>query len=214
MTNHFNCKEIHNILFDFGGVILNISHKRLEDAFRALGVPDFEKFFNQVVQSELFQKFEKGEISPKNFRSAIRDMTGIQVSDDVLDTAWNSIIGDYTPERIDLLVKIKKNYRLFLLSNTNEIHYDYYIGKFRKEYGFDFHSLFHNTYWSFKMGKRKPDPESFIEIIDKESIIPGNTLFIDDSKQNIIAAEVLGIKTCHLSMGLELTGLFQNSLLI
>jgi len=206
--------RIKNIIFDFGGVILNISHKELEDAFRSLGVSNFEELFNQAQQSELFQKFETGEISPHEFRSAVKSMTGLKVSNDVLDNAWNQIIGDYPPGRIDLLRKIKDNYSLFLLSNTNVIHYNYYIENFRLEFGYDFQSLFHQTYWSFKMGKRKPNADSFAEIIAKENIIPSETLFIDDSRQNVIAAEALGLKTLHLQYGMEITDLFRGSSLI
>jgi putative hydrolase of the HAD superfamily len=204
---------IKNIIFDFGGVILNINHKKLEEAFKSLGIPDFEHLFNQASQSELFQQFEVGKISPREFRMGVRSLTGLNITDDTFDNTWNKIINDFPARRINLLRQIKNSYKLLLLSNTNEIHYDYYIEKFRIEFGYDFQSLFHRTYWSFRMGKRKPDPDAYVEIISNERISPSETLFIDDSKQNIIAAANLGIKTLHLQNGMELTDLFQGSLL-
>ena len=121
-----NGSTIHNIIFDFGGVIIDISHQRLEESFRKYGVENFDLLFNQALQSELFQEFEKGEITPVQFRKEIRKLTNLDVSDDNLDQLWNQIIGDYPPQRIELLQRIKVNYKLFLFSNTNIIHYDYY----------------------------------------------------------------------------------------
>jgi putative hydrolase of the HAD superfamily len=205
---------IKNIIFDFGGVILNINHKKLEEAFNLLGIPGFEDLFSQASQSELFQQFEIGKISPGEFRKGVRSITGLKVTDDTLDWTWNQIIDDYPARRIDLLRKIKDSYKLFLLSNTNEIHFDYYIEKFRTEFGYDFQSLFHRTYWSFKMGKRKPDAGTYVEIMNNEKINPAETLFIDDSIQNITAAANLGIKTLHLQNHMELTDFFHGSTLI
>jgi len=204
---------IHNIIFDFGGVIIDISHYRLEESFRKFGVENFDLLFNQALQSELFQEFERGEITPIQFRKEVRKITDLDVSDDVLDQLWNQIIGNYPPKRIELLKRIRGNYKLFLFSNTNIIHYNFYIEKFKQEFGFDFHTLFDNTYWSFKMGKRKPDLAAFSEILNMEELIPNETLFIDDSMQNIVAANRLGIKTIHLASGLDITDLFKKGFL-
>ena len=209
-----NGSTIHNIIFDFGGVIIDISHQRLEESFRKYGVENFDLLFNQALQSELFQEFEKGEITPVQFRKEIRKLTNLDVSDDNLDQLWNQIIGDYPPQRIELLQRIKVNYKLFLFSNTNIIHYYYYIKKFKQEFGFDFHSLFNNTFWSFKMGKRKPDLDSFSEIMLMESLNPEETLFIDDSMQNIVAAKQLDLKTIYLESGLDITDLFKDGFLL
>lgn len=202
--------DIKNIIFDFGGVIINISHQQVENAFKALGVSNFEALFNQATQAKLFQQFEKGEITTSQFRDRIRELTSLNVSDDKLDDAWNLIIGDYPPQRIDLLNQINNNYRLFLLSNTNSIHYDYYIPKFESEYGYSFGSLFEKTYWSFKFGKRKPDLDSYKQLIAENQLIKGETLFIDDSVQNIEAAQKAGLKTVHLINDVEITELFTD----
>ncbi len=209
-----NESKIHNIIFDFGGVILNISHKNLEDAFHNLGIDNFDYLFSQAVQNELFQKFEKGEILPLEFRNEVRKMTGIEVEDDVLDYTWNRIIGDYPRHRIHLLKQIRPNYKLFLFSNTNVIHYTYYIQKFRNEFGYEFSSLFDNAYWSFRMGKRKPDAASFQAILNQEKLVPDETLFIDDSAQNIAAAAQLGLLTFHLKEGMDVSDIFGRSWLI
>ncbi len=202
--------EIKNIIFDFGGVIINISHQRVENAFKSLGVSNFESLFNQATQSELFQQFETGEISPSQFRDRVRELTHLKISDEKLDEAWNEIIGDYPPDRIELLNQINSNYKLFLFSNTNIIHFNYYIPKFKREFGYSFESIFEKTYWSFKFGKRKPNLDSYFYLIEENQFEPTKTLFIDDSLQNIMAAKELGLKTFFLAKGLDITEIFTN----
>ena len=202
--------DVKNIIFDFGGVIIKISHQRVENAFKALGVSNFEALFNQATQSKLFQQLELGKISSSQFRDSIRELTHLKISNKELDEAWNQIIGEYPNERIDLLNKLRMNYRLFLLSNTNCIHYDYYIPKFESEYGYPFKSLFEKTCWSFKFGKRKPDLDSYTQLIEENHLVPGETLFIDDSKQNIEAALKVGLKAVYLDNELDLTEIFSE----
>jgi putative hydrolase of the HAD superfamily len=206
-------QKIKNIIFDFGGVILNIDHKRLENAFRKLDIPDFDSMFSQASQSTLFQDFEKGLISNAEFRDQIRDYIRIEISDEMLDHTWNQIIGDYPKHRIDLLKNIQDKFKTYILSNTNSIHYDKYIKEFMDEYGFDFPTLFTNTYWSFQFGKRKPDPDPFLHILQQENIKPGETLFIDDSIQNIIIARKLNIFAFHLTPETDVTELFDRGYL-
>ncbi|MBC8488463.1 MAG: HAD family phosphatase [Bacteroidetes bacterium] len=206
-------KNIKNIIFDFGGVIINIDHQKVENAFISLGVDNFDELFNKVSQTELFQKLEKGLISPREFRNTIRDISGINVTDEILDFTWNQIIGDYPTGRIKLLKKIGNRYKLFILSNTNKIHYDYYITQFRKEFGFEFQSLFDNTYWSFKIGKRKPDIDSFQYVISKNQLMPEETLFVDDSFQNILAARQLNLIAYFLKPDTDITDMFEEGIL-
>jgi putative hydrolase of the HAD superfamily len=203
--------SVKNIIFDFGGVIFNIDHKRVENAFRNLGLENFDMLFNQALQTDVFRKFETGSITPGEFRQTLRDITGLTVPDAILDAAWNQILVNYPPHRIELLKQIRSNYRLFLLSNTNSIHFDHYIALFFEEFGYDFTSLFEETFWSFKIGKRKPDPDPYLHILDKHRLNPAETLFIDDTIQNIEAASSLGIKAFHLNNGMDLGELFSGS---
>jgi glucose-1-phosphatase len=203
---------IKNIVFDFGGVILNIDHHRVELAFERLGIRDFEQLYNQASQSELFIALEKGEKTSAEFRDELRKQMGFNLSDATIDHTWNEIICDYPPERIQLLKEIREHHRLFLLSNTNVIHYNYYIPKFRNEFGFDFPSLFDNVYWSFKIGMRKPDPDPFLLLIKNETILPEETLFIDDTSHNTEIARILGFKTLYLKKGTVITQLFKNGI--
>jgi putative hydrolase of the HAD superfamily len=206
--------EVKNIIFDFGGVIINIDHQRVEQAFYDLGMTNFKEMFNKATQSELFQKLEIGKIKPDQFRRSIRELTGLQIDDEKFDETWNKIIGDYPPEHIELLKKLRSSYNLYLLSNTNQIHYDFYIGNFRHGFGFEFSELFDGLYWSFKIGKRKPDSVAYLHVIDHNNLAIKETLFIDDSIQNIEAANKLGLQTLFLKPGDEITNHFSGGLLI
>lgn len=205
--------DIKNIIFDFGGVIINISHQKVENAFNALGINNFNMIFNQATQSKLFQRFETGEMSDSQFRDRLRELVQMDISNKELDEAWNQIIGEYPFKRINLLNNIKNNYRLFLLSNTNIIHFNNYIPKFESEYGYAFESIFERTYWSFKFGKRKPDFDAYTDLIEENQLIPEETLFIDDSKQNVVAAQKVGLKTYHLTNDLDITEIFTDGIL-
>ncbi len=199
---------IKNILFDFGGVIINIDHQRVERAFSHLGVDNFDELYSKAIQNNLFINLEKGLIEPDKFRTELRKISGLNVSDKILDKTWNEIIGDYPTARIELLKKISGNYNLYLLSNTNIIHYNYYISKFETEFGFDFNSLFRKTYWSFMIGKRKPDKEVYEYIASDSKIIPGETLFVDDSEQNIEAAIAVGYQVFHITAKNDIFSIF------
>ena len=201
---------IKNIIFDFGGVIFNIDHRKVENAYRKLGMDNFDLMFNQATQTELFRLFETGHITPTVFRDRLRQITGLRVDDDLLDHTWNQILCDYPPHRIKLLLRIRGNYRLYLLSNTNSIHYQHYISKFTREFGYEFNELFDDTFWSFMIGKRKPDPDPYLHILEKHRLNPAETLFVDDSIQNIIAAEKLNILAFHLEDGTDVSDLFDN----
>lgn len=206
-------EDIKNIIFDFGGVILNIHHDRVEDAFRELGVKNFEALFSQAVQSDLFKNFETGSITAAQFRAEIRKITSLKIDDSTLDATWNKIIGDYPLHHIEMLQLLKKNYRLFLLSNTNEIHYKHYISKFKEEFNSEFESLFERAYWSFQIGMRKPDKNSYEYVIEHSELRAEETLFIDDSMQNIEPANQIGIVGLHLKPEVDVSSLFHQGVL-
>ncbi|MCD4744985.1 MAG: HAD family phosphatase [Bacteroidales bacterium] len=201
-------KNIKNIIFDFGGVIIDINHQLAENAFKDLGIKHFDKLYSQLVQNELFDKLERGFISAQNFRKKIKELIKIPVTDKEIDHAWNCLILDFPRERIKLLEKIKNKYRIFLLSNTNEIHYNLYIQKFKDEFKKDFSELFEKTYWSFKIGMRKPDKEIFEFIMNQNKLKPSETLFIDDSIQHIKGAKKMRINTYFLKKGEDIVDIF------
>ena len=127
---------IKNIIFDFGGVIINIDHSLPAKKFRELGVDNFDLLYSHALQNDLFDKLEKGLIKPNQFRNELRRFFPGEVSDREIDNAWNSIILDIPSERLMVLEKLKESYQTFLLSNTNKIHYDCYLADLQKVHGY------------------------------------------------------------------------------
>lgn len=204
-------KDIKNIIFDFGGVIINIDYQRSIQAFIELGIPGFEEKYSQALQMEIFDQLDKGNISPENFLNTMRKMLPKGTSRQQVYDAWNAILLDIPPQRIQLLEKIKDHYKIYLLSNTNALHYPVYTEDLQKSYGYkSLHDLFNGVYLSFELGLRKPDPEIFRLVLNENALNPEETVFIDDSEQNLPPARSLGMKTIFLKQGLDVTELFDN----
>ncbi|QEC68216.1 HAD family phosphatase [Panacibacter ginsenosidivorans] len=193
-------QQFKNIIFDLGGIFLNIDFAKTEKAFTDLGITNFNSFFTQHHASDLFEKLETGHVSPEEFCTAFRKETGMQLSDEQIITAWNALLLDFPVERIHWLQQINKRYKVFLFSNTNKIHYDAFVVSFFEQTGLtDFNSNFIKAYYSHEIGLRKPYPESFQYIIDEQNLQPTETLFIDDTFKNIEGAKAVGLQTIHLT---------------
>ncbi|MAZ36224.1 MAG: HAD family phosphatase [Bacteroidetes bacterium] len=194
-----NLNGIKNIIFDLGGVILDIDYNLTVKAFEKLGIPNFKAQYSKMSQSNLFDNIETGKISPEEFRNLIREVAEKDVTDAEIDHAWNALILHLPQYRIEILKKLQDNYRLFLLSNTNKIHYDDYSEVIKRENGIEgLEPLFEKTYLSHEMGLRKPNPEIFNVVLNENNLVAEETLFIDDSPQHIASAKTLGIVTYHL----------------
>ncbi|MBU0763606.1 MAG: HAD family phosphatase [Bacteroidetes bacterium] len=190
---------IRNIIFDFGGVIIDLDFEKSYRAFSDLRVPGFEVISNMMLNGDLILRFEKGFVSPAEFRNELRKLAGRDITDKEIDGAWNSLLLDIPSERIRLLEKLRISYRLFLLCNSNRIHYEYYTAELKRMHGYnDFSELFENDYFSFNLGLYKPDTAIYKIVLEENRLIPGETLFIDDSLPNIEAAGKLGLRVCHL----------------
>jgi glucose-1-phosphatase len=205
---------IKNIIFDLGGVILNIDFPKAVEEFRKLGVADIDKIYTGYIQSSFFDSYDKGLISDPDFIIGLKKYIPSPVSDQQVCNAWNSMILDFPEDRIELLKNLKKKFRLFLLSNTNSIHYPVYNKQLKDKFGIpDLSNLFEKVYYSFQMGLRKPDPEIFNRVTIENNLVPDETLFIDDSPLNLEAAEKLGLKTLLFkSSDLLRNVLYQNGI--
>jgi putative hydrolase of the HAD superfamily len=187
---------IKNIIFDLGGVIIHLAYERTREAFMALGVKDFDAIYNKSRQSGFFDAFDKGRISPEDFRNEIRKYIPDTRSDKEIDAAWDAMLLDIPEIKLVLLKQLKSKYRTFLLSNTNEIHISNFSDALHRRYGTsDFTPYFEECYYSCRLGMRKPDAEIFEFVLEKNGLIAEETLFVDDSVQHIAGAAQLGINT-------------------
>jgi putative hydrolase of the HAD superfamily len=186
--------HVKNIIFDLGGVIIDIDYNLAATAFKKLGIVDFDSFYSKAKQSSLFDEFEKGLISNAEFRTALRQYLPPAISDQQIDDAWNAMLIGIPSHRVDFLKEVAKHYRIFLLSNTNRIHIEaftqYNDEKFGKGY---FESIFEYCYFSSDIAMRKPDAEIFEFVLSENGLRKEETIFIDDSIQHIQGALNTGL---------------------
>lgn len=188
-----------NIIFDLGGVLLDLNFQKSIEAFKALGIENFDDMFSQFKADDLFEKLETGKISEAYFYSAIKKRTKLEISDDEIDNAWNALILHFRTESLEFLEKLSRNYKLYLLSNTNNIHLKFVKGLFTKETGKALlDEYFIKAWYSNEVGLRKPGAGIFTFVLQEENLNATETLFIDDTLINIETAKDLGFKTHHL----------------
>ena len=192
-------QNIKNIIFDYGNVIFLIDFKRTQHTFTDLGIENVERFFAHTGHDPLFDEFEKGLITAAEFRQGIRRITERPgLTDDQIDNAWNTLLIGVPPVNHEILLRAKQKYRTFLLSNNNEIHYNWIMNYLKAEYHLPSNKVFfEKDYYSHLMKMRKPDTDIFEFAIRENDLSVGETLFIDDSPQHIKTAQSLGLVT-HL----------------
>ena len=205
-------KNIKAIIFDLGGVLLNISYKNTITEFSNIGIENSSSFYSKKSQENIFNLLETGDISEEDFVSEIKKSCKNASSKQIL-FAWNAMLLDLPENITPLLKKLKKDYSIFLLSNTNTIH----VKQFKNILGDckynEFFRLFNKIYYSHEIGLRKPNKKAFQIILEENNLNPKNVLFIDDSPQHIEGAKKLGIKTHHLLENESVTALFPDIIL-
>ena len=195
----FDGQHIEAIIFDLGGVILNIDYQLPIKAFQKLGLGDFEDRYNQMRQSTLFDDFETGRIPSEKFLEEMAKAVKAGTPVEKIQEAWNAILLDLPEERLFILEKAAENHRTFLLSNTNSIHINAFNNYLLHEHQLpSLEPFFEKVYLSWEIGMRKPDAEIFEYVIKDAGLDPEKTLFIDDSLQHILTAKELGFVTHHL----------------
>lgn len=190
---------IQNIIFDFGGVFVNLDMDAVSRGLNSYGLntPGADLV-------SLSEQYEKGEVDSKTFlRQVQQGIPGSQ--QDRIRQIWNATIADFPLRRLDFLIKLKElgRYRMFLLSNTNALHIEQVRETMGKDVFDRFRGCFEAFYLSHEIGMRKPDPQIFSFVLDNNGLKPGETLFIDDTKEHIESAAGLGINTWHLDVQRE-----------
>jgi putative hydrolase of the HAD superfamily len=197
---------IRHIIFDLGGVLLNLDYSATERAFAELGITNFGALFSQLKQTPLFDDLETGRCSAADFVAALqRAAPELRLTEEQIISAWNAMLLDFPLRRLQLLQQLRLHYDLFLLSNTNEIHEAAFNEILFRTCGYgSIAHFFDKAYLSHRLGMRKPDTEVFLHILEENELKPEHTLFIDDSPQHIDAARSLGIQTIYLGPGMTI----------
>lgn len=196
--------RVKNIIFDMGGVLLDLDYQRCLSEFKRLGFKDIEKLISSYTQSGIFAELETGKISPEEFFERSRRLCACpdDVSDDSIMQAWQSFLVGIPPEKLRQISELRKDYRTYLLSNTNALHYPEIEKKYKLSTYFD------KCYLSHEIGLAKPSPDIFNYVVRDAGIKPSETLFIDDSQANVQAALALGFNVYMAAEKEDLSRLF------
>lgn len=193
-------KNTDAIIFDIGNVLIDIDYEVMIREFAKIATVDFHQIVTYSHQDRVFDRYEKGQISSSEFRDTLRRYLRPGVSDEEIDTAWNSILVHYPLSKFELLKQLRKQYKVFALSNINALHAAAIDVHVQEQFGAeDMRSYFDQAYYSHEMGHRKPEKEIYQMVLEAEALEPTRTLFIDDKLENINAAAALGIRTHHLT---------------
>ena len=194
--------KIKNLLFDLGGVLLNIDYNKTADAFKLLGVKQFDELYSQAAANDLFEMLETGKISEQDFYLNIKTYCDPQITHQQIENAWNAMLLDFRIDSLQHLIKLKERYNIYLLSNTNSIHLTAFTKIFQKETGKEnLDDFFIKAYYSHVINERKPYPLTYKMVLEDAGIKAEETLFIDDSIKNIEGAVEAGLEVHHLING-------------
>ncbi|MEO5891757.1 MAG: HAD family phosphatase [Ferruginibacter sp.] len=199
-------KEIKNIIFDLGGVLLNIDYQKTADAFKMLGVRQFDELYSQANANHLFELLETGDISEDGFYQSMEEYCDAGTTRQQVQNAWNAILLDFRMDSLSALENLKGKYNLYLLSNTNSIHHtDFNKTLFDETGKTSLDDYFIKSYYSHLIRMRKPYAATYEWVLNDGNMTAGETLFIDDSINNIKGADGVGIRT-HLLLPDEKLG--------
>ena len=189
-------QNIQTLIFDLGGVIINLKTEQewLEEDL----LPNFQpEKFQSLQQQQYFQQFETGNVSVPDFKQQLKEIAvNKNITEEEVVHHWNGILKEIPKHRVDVLKQLSKKYKLILLSNTNHIHMDFIRNYMVAEFGKNIlQENFHTCYYSQEIGLRKPHKEIYEFVLQQQGITASESLFLDDKPENLSEPEKLGIHT-------------------
>ena len=202
-------KKIRNIVFDLGGVLVDLDFKAAINGLQEAGFANVKEQLLAFDREGIFQKFELGEMNADEFRAAIRENSTVTLTDEEVDALWNLMLLEVPREKLELILELRGKYMVYLLSNTNSIHWDYVCKNAFNYRGFRVEDYFEETFLSYEMHLAKPDKAIFEKVLSDANLLAEETLFIDDSEANCKAAQEVGIHAHHYHVGDDLSKIFE-----
>ena len=202
-------KKIRNIVFDLGGVLVDLDFKAAINGLQKAGFANVKEQLQAFDREGIFQKFELGEMTADEFRTAIRENSTVELTDEEVDALWNAMLLEVPREKLELILHLRGKYMVYLLSNTNSIHWDYVCKNAFNYRGFRVEDYFEETFLSYEMHLAKPDKAIFEKVLSDANLLAEETLFIDDSEANCKAAQEVGIHAHHYHVGDDLSKIFE-----
>lgn len=202
--------RMKSVIFDLGGVLLDLDYQKTIDAFGRLGLERAAEAFSKYSQDELFKRLERGEVDTDEFLDALDSKMGGPGHAPILES-WCAMLGSMPEEKFLLLQELGEHLDIYLLSNTNELHRRHFEAVLDEQYGRGaFLDLFDGVGYSHELGFRKPEPEIFRRFVDMHDIDPATTLFIDDTEVNVQGGLDAGIPSVHYPIGTSLRELIDG----
>jgi|TARA_B110000881_G_scaffold220145_1_gene244213 epoxide hydrolase-like predicted phosphatase len=199
-------KDVKVLLFDLGGVIIDIDPSNTINTLRSLSKDpsnnfsglDYRYSKEKSPLLQIFFEYEKGNISDDIFRDGIRKIGNIDASNSKIDSIWNSVIVKIYRDLLDIIFSLRNRFKIMILSNTNYIHKKHFNQLVVEMYGKRFDELFDMVFYSYELGTRKPEKTIYQRVLDDCKFEGSDILFFDDMKENLEASEMVGMKTFHV----------------
>lgn len=188
-------KKIKNLIFDMGGVLIDLDRDACVEAFREIGYAEADELLNNYAPKGAFRQLEIGNFSPEEFYAYVRNHIGAHITSDQIENAFLKFLNGLPAYKLDMLCELRKRFNIYMLSNTNAIMMPYIRETYFTQCGLTFEDYFDRAFLSFEMKLMKPDDEIFLRMIADASIDPAQSLLIDDGKANIETARRLGFET-------------------
>ena len=194
-------QNVKNIIFDLGCVLVGLDKQRCVRAFEQIGAENVVAYVRDHRTADLFLDIETGRMTTDEFCDEVRRMSRCKAENEEIVWAWNQLLVGIPDEKKQRLVDLKKEYRLFLLSNTNDMHWQKCVKDFFPYHNLGVNYYFEDVYLSYKLQLAKPDRKIFETVLRHSQLQAAETLFIDDVKENCESAAQLSIQVMHETTG-------------
>ena len=195
-----NLKDTETIIFDLGGVIIDLDSKRVIDQFQKHSNKSAENIIRLISKSQDLIDYEVGKMTDSEFCQVVNQLLSIELSQTSFETIWNSFLGTIKLDKLHLMLELKEKFNVLILSNTNPIHqraFDRRVGELIPSKTMA--GMVHTAYYSHELGLRKPNPHIYQKVVDLQNLNPAKTLFFDDCLENITSAQASGIQAIQVT---------------
>lgn len=187
---------IKQIIFDFAGVITDLTWEGAVASFSEIGLPQADKVLDKYHQNGIFQALEEGKMDTDTFRKELSKMCLRELQQSEIKKAWMGYFNGMDERKLEFILELRKKYKVYLLSNTNPYVMEWACSPAFASRG-GLNAYFDKLYLSYEIGYTKPHENIFKHLLDDAHINPNEALFVDDGLSNVEAAQKLGMHTFH-----------------
>ena len=205
-------KTIKAIIFDMGGVLVDLDIEDCKSKFKQLlGYDGIDSLIDPCHQKGIYGDLEEGTLSAEDFRARVLAESRPGSSPELVDQAMSHILVGIEPYKVELLKNLSKSYRLFMLSNNNPICLPFSAGMFRNA-GIPLEEIFEKCFLSFEMKALKPSEAFYKSVVEQIGLAPEEMVFIDDSMKNVDGSIQAGLPAVYYEPGSDLSALLAEVL--